>query len=265
MSGEKQYSSLNTILLDDSVLKAHLQPYNHLLIPEYDAILRDKDMAALDEEKKLNDPNDPRKFRFDRSLLAVIGVLDELSRQDSVCSWIRADGLWAGFKDRTEDGPAHLTDTTVNDDVTVHSKISHPDAKIANQPGDLLLVDGASSLSDEIPIHKHKRRKKSAKSKRSGLPGTASSPNNLVTNVSNPTASLSLDTPAATHDDEITPPNSQTTANPAKFTEASLDDTLTVTLIPEIAPGTLEAEVATTGISQRETQGHAVSLKARIY
>jgi len=97
----ERYSALNTVLLDDSALKAHLQPYNHLPLPEYDAALRKNDLAAIEEiHRHKRAPREPQQFRFDPSLLAVIGVLDELSRQDSVCAWIHADGLWAGFKDR---------------------------------------------------------------------------------------------------------------------------------------------------------------------
>ncbi|KAF9517703.1 hypothetical protein BS47DRAFT_475547 [Hydnum rufescens UP504] len=95
---KERYSALNTVLLDDSALKAHLQPYNHLPLPEYDAALRKNDLAAIEEIDK-SAPGEPRQFRFDPSLLAVVGVLDELVRQDSVCAWIHADGLWAGFKD----------------------------------------------------------------------------------------------------------------------------------------------------------------------
>jgi hypothetical protein len=46
------YSALNTLLLDDSALKAHLQPHNHLTLPEYTPDLRTRDVRrrnALDE------------------------------------------------------------------------------------------------------------------------------------------------------------------------------------------------------------------------
>jgi NLI interacting factor-like phosphatase len=102
---KEHYSALNTVLLDDSALKARLQPHNHLPLPEYDAALRKNDLATIEEiHKHKRTPGEPRQFRFDPSLLAVIGVLDELSRQDSVCAWIHADGLWAGFKDQVGGG-----------------------------------------------------------------------------------------------------------------------------------------------------------------
>jgi hypothetical protein len=42
------YSALNTLLLDDSALKAHLQPHNHLTLPEYTADLRARDLRRRD-------------------------------------------------------------------------------------------------------------------------------------------------------------------------------------------------------------------------
>jgi hypothetical protein len=42
------YSALNSLLLDDSALKAHLQPYNHLTLPEYTADLRTRDVKRRD-------------------------------------------------------------------------------------------------------------------------------------------------------------------------------------------------------------------------
>ncbi|KDQ16424.1 hypothetical protein BOTBODRAFT_53922 [Botryobasidium botryosum FD-172 SS1] len=97
---QPEYSSLNTILLDDSVIKAHLQPYNHVVVREHDGDRGIKDFRE--------DPNDGS---LDYMLVAVIGVLDEATRQSSMCGWCRADGLWAGFKPQTtslEDGGSLL-------------------------------------------------------------------------------------------------------------------------------------------------------------
>lgn len=93
------YSALNTILVDDSLVKAHLQPHNHICLPDYDATLRE-----LDVEQSLTDSGDGDALskedaqigissRYDLSLVAVMGVLDELANQDSVCSWISSGGL----------------------------------------------------------------------------------------------------------------------------------------------------------------------------
>ncbi|KAF9466649.1 hypothetical protein BDZ94DRAFT_1186690 [Collybia nuda] len=52
-SADRFYSARTTILLDDSPLKAHLQPYNHLCIREYVAELRNADLAFRSSEEAL--------------------------------------------------------------------------------------------------------------------------------------------------------------------------------------------------------------------
>ncbi|KAF9814261.1 hypothetical protein IEO21_05200 [Rhodonia placenta] len=46
------HSALTTILLDDSPLKAVLQPYNHICIGEYSAERRAQDLASLEQERE---------------------------------------------------------------------------------------------------------------------------------------------------------------------------------------------------------------------
>ncbi|KAH7922252.1 hypothetical protein BV22DRAFT_1094986 [Leucogyrophana mollusca] len=48
------HSALTTLLLDDSPLKARLQPYNHVCIPEYSAPMRARDLRTLELEKLRN-------------------------------------------------------------------------------------------------------------------------------------------------------------------------------------------------------------------
>jgi len=160
------HSALTTILLDDSPLKAHLQPYNHVCIREYVASLRGKDLEVfakervmsngvgekrkrkqkkkaekaqkkarargknvmtdpgvvdrLDNESETSVSSEPQSppsaqpsqpviqeqeteaiedgpvdgGRYDETLLAVIGILDEVKEQSNVAAWIRAGGLW---------------------------------------------------------------------------------------------------------------------------------------------------------------------------
>lgn len=45
-----QHSAQTTLLLDDSPLKAQLQPYNHVCIKEYDSALRRGDLETLGKE-----------------------------------------------------------------------------------------------------------------------------------------------------------------------------------------------------------------------
>ncbi|KAF9443974.1 hypothetical protein P691DRAFT_371419 [Macrolepiota fuliginosa MF-IS2] len=47
---KRNHSAKTTLLLDDSPLKAHLQPYNHLCLKEYDLEMRKQDMAVRELE-----------------------------------------------------------------------------------------------------------------------------------------------------------------------------------------------------------------------
>ncbi|KAG8892380.1 hypothetical protein FRC01_014195, partial [Tulasnella sp. 417] len=72
------YSVGNTLLIDDSPLKAHMQPYNHIVLKEYDHQLFVRRL----------DPEAPK----DETLLAVVGLLSEAIRQSNVAHWIREGG-----------------------------------------------------------------------------------------------------------------------------------------------------------------------------
>ncbi|KAF8603372.1 hypothetical protein BDV93DRAFT_473423 [Ceratobasidium sp. AG-I] len=134
------YSALNTLLLDDSALKAHLQPHNHLTLPEYTAELRSRDVrrqAALEEmldseknalgsvdgvidrsqaeeeaeavdsgkeatsagDKSSSFGSSKQNFKalraapFDKTLIAVVGVLSEIQYESSIVGWMRAGGM----------------------------------------------------------------------------------------------------------------------------------------------------------------------------
>ncbi|KAG9084277.1 hypothetical protein FS749_005349 [Ceratobasidium sp. UAMH 11750] len=114
------YSALNTLLLDDSPLKAHLQPYNNLTLPEYTAELRARDVRRRDtleelmkpvtegEAEKVEDenaekstavPSKQQHFKslraapFDKTLIAVIGVLSAVRHESSIVGWMRAGGM----------------------------------------------------------------------------------------------------------------------------------------------------------------------------
>jgi len=106
------FSMQNTILLDDSVLKAHLQPYNHLVLTEYTSELAYIDRECSDQispststsdldgdelpeshEQPLAKDRVDGKLAHDQMLLAVIGILAAAVRQTNVPGWIRAS-LW---------------------------------------------------------------------------------------------------------------------------------------------------------------------------
>ena len=109
------HSAKTTLLVDDSAQKAHLQPYNHLCVPEYTKNLRNQDMAQSKKERVARVAEQVQSIKlssrpftitkkygckahsgFDTTLIAVIGVLDEIKEQTNVAGWIHAGGLWAG-------------------------------------------------------------------------------------------------------------------------------------------------------------------------
>jgi hypothetical protein len=164
------------LLLDDSPLKARLQPHNHVCLREYTAPLRGADLELLNWEKGVNaagpsaahllSPNGeesadadadttveatsaptltepgagadaaetavqpsseskssrkrkkkqaekaaqlassaPPQKTYDTTLLAIIGILDEVKNQGNVAGWIRAGGLWGpGSPTHREEG-----------------------------------------------------------------------------------------------------------------------------------------------------------------
>ncbi|KAG8941583.1 hypothetical protein FRC04_004164 [Tulasnella sp. 424] len=79
------YAVENTLLIDDSPLKAHMQPYNHIVLKEYNLTLFDRRHDSTDD-----------------TLLAVIGVLSEAIRQSNVANWIREGGLMKPPPSRTD-------------------------------------------------------------------------------------------------------------------------------------------------------------------
>ncbi|KAG8705533.1 hypothetical protein FRC09_002894 [Ceratobasidium sp. 395] len=117
------YSALNTLLLDDSPLKAHLQPYNNLTLPEYTADLRVRDVRRRDaleevakstaegvvdenvengnaEQSSIDAGSSKQQYfktlraaPFDKTLLAVIGVLSAVRHESSIVGWMRAGGM----------------------------------------------------------------------------------------------------------------------------------------------------------------------------
>ncbi|TFK46305.1 hypothetical protein OE88DRAFT_1638491 [Heliocybe sulcata] len=101
------HSALTTVLLDDSPLKAHLQPYNHVCIKEYDSPLRRSDLDILEAQRAKQrqeeldaDPDTSAEGKvYDQTLLAIIGILDETRVQSNVAGWIRGGGLWGPKRD----------------------------------------------------------------------------------------------------------------------------------------------------------------------
>jgi len=193
--------------LDDSSLKAHLQPYNHVCIREYVASLRGKDLEVFAGRKAMSNEGGKKRKRetkkakkakskkkrdeiidagsvtraysesgssvssdartviqeheaveigdepvagggYDETLLAIIGVLDEVKEQSNVAGWIRAGGLWGPSDLRppqyryllSSSAPTAEVNASGND--AAHSILS-PDQ---NQNHDLSLSETASQV-----------------------------------------------------------------------------------------------------------------------
>jgi hypothetical protein len=128
-----KHSAYTTLLLDDSFLKAQRQPWNHLILPEYIAETRARDVAvysrlsgltassedaagvaeprhgatdcggqgqsALPRDRSSShednnaDSTPPDLEVYDETLLAVIGILDALKHESNVSHWLRAGTL----------------------------------------------------------------------------------------------------------------------------------------------------------------------------
>lgn len=90
------YGQHNTLLLDDSVDKAKLQPFNHVLLPEFDRHRANKVLKLIDDldrEGKSDDSLNKSVSKVDNVLLQFIGVLEHARYQVNVSSWIRFGGL----------------------------------------------------------------------------------------------------------------------------------------------------------------------------
>ncbi|QRW22780.1 NLI interacting factor-like phosphatase [Rhizoctonia solani] len=199
------YSALNSLLLDDSALKAHLQPYNHLTLPEYTADLRARDVrrqeaiealanaetmtleTGIDEDSKESDGLIEKGGRdmggkftesegeylpilartpYDKSLLAVIGVLDAIRYESSLVGWMKAGGMRPNEEemqkvaalflqdnqDRRGDSDGRLQDTGYDRDQATLQAIP------IKRSSDSLIGAEQSSPKDLAPIYRERIR-----------------------------------------------------------------------------------------------------------
>lgn len=119
--------------MDDSPLKARLQPHNLLLIPEY--IRKAEDEIEGDSDA-------------DRILLAVIGIFEEMRSQSSIPAWIRGGGIWGNTRClASASGLAEGVDTT---ETTVPATLEDPEGESDDGKSDMSIstADAASELAD---------------------------------------------------------------------------------------------------------------------
>ncbi|CAO1623092.1 unnamed protein product [Parajaminaea phylloscopi] len=92
------YAAHNTLLLDDSPSKAALQPFNHLLIPEFEreaAYVTKRERAAARAAAKGGTQHIVSED-IDTVLLQTVGVIEHARYQRNVAAWIHSHGL-GGF------------------------------------------------------------------------------------------------------------------------------------------------------------------------
>ncbi|KAF8602335.1 hypothetical protein BDV93DRAFT_607552 [Ceratobasidium sp. AG-I] len=84
----------DTILLDDSMHKARLQPNNHLSLPTYGAaeLLTDVNALTSPASALIDAPASPH---VDEALLAVVGILSEMG-SERIDEWTRSGRIWSG-------------------------------------------------------------------------------------------------------------------------------------------------------------------------
>ncbi|KAF8508091.1 phosphoprotein phosphatase [Hysterangium stoloniferum] len=134
-----QHSTETTVLVDDSLSKARLQPYNHICVPEYTNELIVQDRAVW---KGRSDKSE----RCDSTLLAVIGILDEMKSQSNVASWIRAGGLWAGRGPASEERRSLSSSESDTKKSEVSVLVGQP-----SSPGNATDVQASSSWFEHQP------------------------------------------------------------------------------------------------------------------
>ncbi|KAJ8456552.1 hypothetical protein ONZ51_g12056 [Trametes cubensis] len=112
---------------------------------------------------------------YDETLLAVIGVLDEIKTQANVAAWIRSGGLWGPY------GPnvVHSPDSEAEDDSTADLPPSTPleteEQEVQSDDSDLSVKDVPSSEHDSQPgpdaaagrDNKRRRRRKRQRMRKS--------------------------------------------------------------------------------------------------
>lgn len=103
-SDGKGYGQHNTLLLDDSIDKARLQPFNHILLPEFD-----QPRAVKSVKTAQGGGEGEGEGEVDDVLLQVVGVLEHARYQVNVSSWIRFGGL-GNFGGMAEQHPFYLDD-----------------------------------------------------------------------------------------------------------------------------------------------------------
>ncbi|ORY29553.1 hypothetical protein BCR39DRAFT_574875 [Naematelia encephala] len=119
-----EFDERTTFLIDDSPLKGVHQPWNQLVIPQYDKPeYTASQMAALALSK---DPQ-ASDVGMDKILLGVIGILEVTRSIDNIPAWVRGGGLDFESNDGVSNGaePLNLDKDPTIDSLPSHESFSH--------------------------------------------------------------------------------------------------------------------------------------------
>ncbi|KDN49089.1 hypothetical protein RSAG8_02442, partial [Rhizoctonia solani AG-8 WAC10335] len=132
----------DTILLDDSVHKARLQPNNHLALPTYGAAQLRADADSLVSGSET----------VDESLIAVVGILSELRTASiPVDEWNRMGWIWAGPGARLD--MREMWDARIRPSIQVSPPPASSTRGLTSLPGQAesgLASQAGSSLSSRL-------------------------------------------------------------------------------------------------------------------
>ena len=67
--------------------------------------------------------------KYDETLLAIVGILDEVKRQSNVASWVKANGLWGPYP------PQRLINTNIGEFPDDHFRDGREDAAASSDSG----------------------------------------------------------------------------------------------------------------------------------
>ena len=120
---EPVYDESNTVLLDDSPLKAILQPWSQIVIPEYDEV--EFHLSKLAAAALSQDPTASHEG-LDEILLGVIGILEALREVQNVPAWVRAGGgLVSDLDDKGMANVQDVAELDLNAEPMLESLPSH--------------------------------------------------------------------------------------------------------------------------------------------
>ncbi|CED85217.1 TFIIF-interacting CTD phosphatase, including NLI-interacting factor (involved in RNA polymerase II regulation) [Phaffia rhodozyma] len=110
-----RYSNESTLLIDDSHTKTGCQPFNHIHVPDYDGRLSTQSARAFKRASAAAQPKKKKRknkrtvteastddgeeeildedMAVDRTLLAVVGILERARGEESMVAWLRTGGL----------------------------------------------------------------------------------------------------------------------------------------------------------------------------